>query len=97
MKRLVLLLVVCTIPILLFLNVWQVHRFTTSLDEVRALEKAQRNIIEENKRTLIGIEVLSSPSRIEEIVSELEDLSKRERAPRILIQVSESGTESNGD
>ena len=97
MKRLVLLLVVCTIPILLFLNVWQVHRFTTSLDEVRALEKAQRNIIEENKRTLIGIEVLSSPSRIEEIVSDLDGLSKRERAPRILIQVSESGAGSNGD
>lgn len=93
MKRILVVLVVCTIPALLFLNAWQVFRFNRELSSVRELETRQRELIEENKNTLIGIEVLSSPSRIDEIADGMDDIEKRDDAPRILIRIGDNAGE----
>ena len=89
MRRILLVVVVCSVPALMFLNAWQVFRFGQALDEIRELERAQRELIEENKNTLVGIEVLSSPSRLEEIVSGMDDIEKRLMAPRVLIRIGD--------
>ena len=64
MKRIALFFLVCTVPAMIFLNAWQVYRFQSALREIRELEAMQRSLIEENKKALIGVEILSSPSRI---------------------------------
>jgi len=87
MKRVVVLILVCTIPALLFLNAWQVFRFSEQLAKIRELEVKQRELIEDNKKTLVGIEVLSSPSRIDEIVGEMGGVEKRTNVDRVLIRV----------
>ena len=91
MKRFLLLAIVCTVPVLLFLNAWQVFRFNKVLREVRSLEVEQRELIDENIKTLVGMEVLSSPSRIVNIMDDLEGVEKRTGAPRLLIRVGEEG------
>ena len=90
MKRAALFLMICSVPALLFLNAWQVFQFQARLGEVRQLESSQRDLIDQNRRALIGIEILSSPSRIEEIVGEMDDIEKRSDVPRVLIRVGES-------
>ena len=89
MKRIVLFLFVCSVPVMIFLNAWQVYRYQSALQEVRDLEAMQRRLIEENKKALIGVEILSSPSRIEDVVEEIEGLEKRSSAPRVLIRVGD--------
>ena len=93
MRRVLLVVVVCTVPALMLLNAWRVFRFGQALDEVRDLEDVQHELIEENKNTLVGIEVLSSPSRLEEIVGGMDDIEKRLLVPRVLIRV---GSEVDG-
>ena len=87
MKRILLVLIMCSVPALMFLNAWQVYRFNTALKEVRLLEEKQRELIEENKNTLVGIEVLSSPSRIDGLAKEIEGIEKSTDAPRVLVQI----------
>ncbi len=87
MKRLVVLLIVCSVPVVLFLNAWQVFRFSEALREVRRLEQQQHELIERNKRTLVGIEVLSSPSRIDKIAGGMEGIEKRTDVPRVLVRI----------
>jgi hypothetical protein len=96
-RRVLLVIIVCTIPALMFLNAWQVFRFGQDLDEVRVLEDRQRELIEENKNTLVGIEVLSSPSRLEEIVNGMEDIEKRLSVPRVLIRIGSSDVRSDAN
>ena len=91
MKRALLVLVVCSVPAIMFLNAWQVFRFKEALAGVRELEQQQQELIEENKKTLVGIEVLSSPSRIDEIAGGIGEVEKRTDVPRVLIQIGTSG------
>lgn len=63
MRRIVLLLVVA-IPVLLFANVLQAYRYSRLEQEVGRLQNEQQSLIEENKRAILAISVLSSPQRI---------------------------------
>ena len=89
MRRLLFVAVVCTVPALMFLNAWQVYRFDRALDDIRDLEQRQRSLIEENKNALVGIEVLSSPARLEEIAGGMDKVQKRLGEPRVLIRIGE--------
>ena len=89
MKRIALVFLACSVPALMLLNAWQAFRFQAELDYVRELESQQRDLIEENKRALIGVEILSSPSRIEEVVGVMDEIGKRGDTPRLIIRVSE--------
>lgn len=76
MKRLMIILFVATVPALLFLNTWQTFRYDRLRSEVESLEEEQRYWLEENKRLLIGIEVLGSPQRIDELARGRRELEK---------------------
>ena len=91
MKKGRILVLTATIPLLLFLNSFQVFRFDTRLEEVQKLEDLQRELLEENKRVLMSIEVLSSPARIDSLVSDLQDVERRSNAPRVHITIGEEG------
>ena len=67
MKRLVLLLLVFSIPVLLSMEVWQVFRFQRMREEVRALEAEQNDWLDQNKKILANISLFRSPERIESV------------------------------
>jgi cell division protein FtsL len=66
-KRLLLYLTVITMPLLLALVVWQSNRYTNLEREIAKLETAQEEWVENNKRLIAGIAMLSSSERIENI------------------------------
>jgi cell division protein FtsL len=78
MKKYVVLFyfVVFTIPVFLGLNAWQSSRYISLKQAIRRLEKAQSEWVESNKRLVVGISVLSSPSRIEHIARREIGMSK---------------------
>jgi low affinity Fe/Cu permease len=86
-KRIVILLAVCTVPLFLFVNAWQVFRFNEALDDVRRLEERQRTLLESNKNVLVGIEVLSSPSRIDDLAAQIEAIEKKDAGSRVLVRI----------
>ncbi|MDR2049408.1 MAG: cell division protein FtsL, partial [Treponema sp.] len=63
MKRLFFYLMALTIPLLLALVSWQSARYGDLERELGGLEKSQQEWIENNKRLIAGISLLSSPDR----------------------------------
>ena len=55
---------VLTIPLVLCLYAAQARRYTALTSEIRELEKKQEKLIEENKKLVSDIAVLSSADRI---------------------------------
>ncbi len=80
------LLLVFTIPVLLFLNLYQVFSYDQMESEIEQLEKVQKEQFEENKRIIIGIEYLSSPSRIDELASEKLDMKKSDNNKTLYVE-----------
>jgi cell division protein FtsL len=76
MKKRIILLLLCTIPALVFLNVWEVFRFEELKSTVQSLEEEQEEWLEKNKRMITGIAVLNSPARIEMLAEEELELEK---------------------
>ena len=70
MKRKWLLVLICTVPLFVFMNVYQVYRYRAVKMEIRFLEAEQKDLLENNKRILAGIGVLKSPARIDKLASE---------------------------
>ena len=82
MKRAVCIGIIITIPVLVFLNVFQTFRYYSVEKDISSLEHEQKEWIEKNKRVVSGIAVLNSPIRIEKIAKE-EFKLKRVRAEQI--------------
>ncbi len=66
-KRLILFLMILSVPVILFLNTWQNFRYRSLYSEVLKLEKQQETWLENNKSLIVGIEIFKSPKRIERI------------------------------
>jgi cell division protein FtsL len=62
--RRVLLLLIVAVPVLLFANALQAYRYSQLEREIGRLQDQQEVLIEENKRAILAISVLSSPQRI---------------------------------
>ena len=58
------LLLIVAIPVLLFANAFQAYRYSQIEREIDRLQIEQQALIEENKRAILAISVLSSPQRI---------------------------------
>jgi len=73
-KRILLLYFLAfSIPVFLFVLVWQSNRYQNLSRELVRLERSQAEWVESNKRLIAGISEYSSPERIEDIaVNELE-------------------------
>ena len=89
-KRYVLLyFFVLTIPFFLGIAIWQSVEYTKLDRKVRTLEAVQEEWIENNKRLIAGIAVLSSSERIEQIA--INDLGLTKIIPEDVLQVRIEG------
>lgn len=95
MKRKWLLVLVCTIPIFIFANVYQVYRYKTVKMEIGILEAEQQDLLENNKRILAGIGVLKSPGRIDKLAEE--ELGLRKTGNGKTIRIAVPGSQEAAD
>ena len=65
---------------LLFLNTWQGYRFERLRRGVQQLESEQRDWMEQNKKLVAALAVLSSPDRVERIAVKQLGLRKLDRS-----------------
>ncbi len=65
---------------LLFLNTWQGYRFEALKRSVQELEAEQRDWLEQNKKLVAAVAVLSSPERIQHLAEAELGLAKLERS-----------------
>ena len=63
-KRMLYILATFSVPLLLFVNVWQSQRYMVDYFEVKSLVKSQESLILENKRLLNRVAELDSPMKI---------------------------------
>lgn len=68
-KLLPILLIVVT-PLLFVANVWQSYRFNGLEARLQMLENRYLDVLEDNKRMIVGIAGLRSPSRVRRIAEE---------------------------
>ena len=75
-----------SIPVFLGLSAWQTSRYGDLERELKNLEKTQEEWVENNKRLIAGIAVLSSPDRIEHIARE--ELGLKKKLPEEVLHIS---------
>ncbi|ULQ60173.1 cell division protein FtsL [Brucepastera parasyntrophica] len=84
-KNIATLLIVISIPAVLFAGILQTGRYGALESEVRQLNTEQHEVIAENKKLISGITVLSTPERIEKIA--VEDLAMRKAKPEEIMRI----------
>ena len=84
---------VLTIPLFLGIVVWQSVRYVELDRNVRRLEAVQENWVENNKKLIAGIAVLSSSRRIEQVA--VHDLGLSKVRPEDVLQVRISRGKGN--
>ncbi len=90
MKRLLIFVLLLSIPSLIFVNVWQGFRFWEMERRISRLQDEQQQWFEENKLMIVNIAVASSPSRIDELAREL-DLKKAGRDQKLSVRLGAGG------
>ena len=86
-------LLALSIPGLLVLNGIQSSKYRTLKKEVEDLERKQESLIEENKKLITDISLLSSSDRIEKIAEE--DLGMRQAESKEIVRVGVPVTKEN--
>ena len=81
--------IVLSIPLFLGIVAWQSVRYAELDRGVRRLEAAQEDWVENNKRIIAGIAVLSSSRRIEQVA--IHDLGLSKLRPEYVLQVKIEG------
>jgi cell division protein FtsL len=76
---------VLSIPVFLGFAAWQSVQYTNLEKNVRRLEAVQEDWIENNKKLIAGIAVLSSSARIEQVA--VHDLGLSKMQPEDVLQV----------
>lgn len=74
------------IPVILFAMVWQSYRYSQLEREIARIEQQQYEIIDENRRLISGISVLSTPERISSVA--VEDLGMRKAETKEILRIS---------
>ncbi len=90
-RRLGLVLLVLTIPTMLILYAFQAKKYTDLNKEILALEKKQEKLIEENKRLVSDISVLTSADRIEKVAVEELGMHKAESEDIVRVEMKGDG------
>lgn len=65
--RLLLVVLVVATPLLFVANVWQSYRFSRVEQRLATVQQRHLELLEENKRLIVGIAGLRSPSRIRDL------------------------------
>lgn len=79
---------VLTIPAMLCLYAVQARQYTILTNEVKDLEKRQEKLIEENKKLVSDIAILSSADRIEKIAVEELGMHKAEKEDIVRVEMT---------
>ena len=87
-QKTVLILIALMIPLLLAVYGIQTKRYADLYKEVTALEKKQEELIEQNKRLVGDISLLSGSDRIEKIASEELGMHKAEKEDIVRIEMN---------
>ncbi|MDR3160395.1 MAG: septum formation initiator family protein [Spirochaetaceae bacterium] len=87
LRRVVLYFMTLTIPLFLGLVAWQATRYTDLEKKIEVLVTEQEEWIENNKRLIAGIAVLSSVERIEHIARNQLALTKKRPEDVLQVQV----------
>ncbi len=85
---LILCIAVVSIPFLLCLYAVQAKRYTDLERDIRNLEQTQRQLIEENKKLVSDISLLSSADRIEKIAVEELGMHKAESEDIVRVEMT---------
>jgi hypothetical protein len=96
LRKLIGLIIVSTIPLLLFVSAWQAFRYEMTESEVHRLESEQRDWLEKNKKLLIGIEVLSTPERMDLLAGADDGIERVLDRESIIIRVEPGATDGGG-
>jgi cell division protein FtsL len=75
-KRPLVVLLIILVPVLLFANVVQAFRYGRLEREIASLEREQLALLEENKRAILAITVLTSPRRVGDLAEGVLDLRR---------------------
>ena len=81
-------LFVLAIPFVMCLYAVQARRYTALTSEIKELEKKQEKLIEENKKLVSDIAVLSSADRIEKIAVEELGMHKAETEDIVRVEMT---------
>ncbi len=81
--------IICAVlvPVLFVLNAMQADRYMKVQEEVKALEKKQVELVEENKRLITDISLLSSGERIGKIAEEELGMHKAESEEIVRVEM----------
>jgi cell division protein FtsL len=85
MKRSLVILLIVLVPVLLFANVFQAFRYGRLERRIVELEREQLALIEENKKAILAISVLTSPRRVGELARDMLELERP--APDAILQL----------
>lgn len=77
-----------SIPGMLWFYTYKSHEYARLRDEINKLEKKEENLIEENKRLVSDISVLSSAGRIEKIATEELGMHKAETEDIVRVEIT---------
>ena len=81
-------LVAVSVPVMLCLYAIEAKKYTTLKKEVSDLETKQEKLVEENKKLVSDIAVLSSADRIEKIASEELGMHKAESEDIVRVEMT---------
>jgi len=87
-KVVLLCILTASISILLFLYAMQAKKYTDLSNEIEELENKQEKLIEENKRLISDISILTSAERIEKIATEELGMHKAESEDIIRVEMT---------
>lgn len=82
-------LLIVAVPLMLCLYAVQARQYTILTNEIKDLEKKQEKLIEENKKLVSDIAVLSSADRIEKIA--VEELGMHKADTEDIVRVEMTG------
>ncbi len=89
-KSVVLCMVALCIPGMLFFNAVQARRYKDLEQQVLDLERKQADLVEENKKLITDISVLSGSDRIERIAEEELSMRKAETDEIVRVEVKDT-------
>ena len=87
MKRIILLVMITSVPVYLCLQVWEVVRYTRLTAEVGAMELEQGEWLDRNKKILANISLFQSPERIEKLAKDSLNLEFIPRSEILRVEI----------
>ena len=92
-KKVLVCILALSIPVMLYLYAMQAKRYTDLERDLRDLERKQAELIEQNKKLVSDISVLSSADRIEKIA--VDDLGMHKAQAEDIVRVEMTGEKKN--